>query len=697
MRVARDVVCRLTALVALAALACGGVAAQATERSGADAAPSLSFRLDEGENINSFTRDGAVAAHLLLRSGTHPRLLVAFPAGNSGVGLWLAKSDTPVHWTLRGSPRAVTLADASGRPLRGIEAEVQADALALRPARAVLSSVRVLRDYEALGKVPDELLVEPRLESGQLVWARNRLDGAPGYRLALEALGNTKITANAITPGDGAPIRLKVLALTGERPLTPLGGAALFSANAASDARARDVLSFLSYREKYLAGSWRFDTYFGRDTLMSLTLLAPALQAPAIESGIRSVLNRLSPNGEVAHEEDIGEFAVLRNAKEGRGRNDRPIYDYGMVDDDFMLAPLAARWLLSEATTRRRAQAFLASRNAAGVRAADALVRNFEWVVERTAAFAADPSATNLVRIKPGRRTGQWRDSEEGLGRGVYPYDVNVALVPAALHAIDRLWSSGLLDSYLTKPQRRSLMRAREQWQEWSEWAAPLFLVSIPAERAEASLSRYAASIGVPAGPALDAVGNDVVTFDALSLDERGHPVPVMHSDGGFALLFDMPPSDRLERAVATLTRPFPAGLSTPIGMLVANPVFAGREVQARFTNGAYHGTVVWSWQQAMMVAGLDRQLARPDLPDELRARLASARAQLWSAIEAEGDLRSSELWSWSFANGHYSAQPFGARSADADESNAAQLWSTVFLALPKSPSGTYSPPARQR
>jgi hypothetical protein len=368
-----------------------------------------------------------------------------------------------------------------------------------------------------------------------------------------------------------------------------------------------------------------------------------------------------------------------------------------MVDDDFMLAPLAARWLLSDETTPRRAQAFLASRNAAGTRVGDALVRNFEWVVERTSAFAANPTATNLVRIKPGRRTGQWRDSEEGLGRGVYPYDVNVALVPAALDAIDRLLGSGLLDPYLSDARRRTLMRAREQWQEWSEWAAPLFVESIPAERARTSVSGYAKSIGVPPGPALEALGDDLVTFNALSLDEQGHPVPVMHSDDGFALLFDEPPPDRLERAVATLTRPFPAGLSTPIGMLVANPVFAGPEVQARFTNGAYHGTVVWSWQQAMMVAGLNRQLARADLSEGLRGRLASARAQLWSAIDAVGDLRTSELWSWSFANGQYSAEPFGVRSADADESNAAQLWSTVFLALPKSPPAPYSPPARQR
>ena len=41
----------------------------------------LSFNVDEGLNLNSFLRDGPVAAHLLLRAGTDPRILIAFPAG----------------------------------------------------------------------------------------------------------------------------------------------------------------------------------------------------------------------------------------------------------------------------------------------------------------------------------------------------------------------------------------------------------------------------------------------------------------------------------------------------------------------------------------------------------------------------------------------------------------------------------------
>jgi glycogen debranching enzyme len=115
---------------------------------------------------------------------------------------------------------------------------------------------------------------------------------------------------------------------------------------------------------------------------------------------------------------------------------------------------------------------------------------------------------------------------------------------------------------------------------------------------------------------------------------------------------------------------------------LVANPAFADREAQSRFDNTAYHGTVVWSWQQAVFAAGLSRQLARTDLPADLRTRLQAARSQLWKAIDAGSALRSSELWSWSFANGQYRPEAFGQHNTHADESNAAQLWSTVYLSF---------------
>src|SRR4029077_14482889 len=47
------------------------------------AEPRLDFEVREGLNITRFVREGNVAAHLLLLSGTDPRILIAFPAGNS--------------------------------------------------------------------------------------------------------------------------------------------------------------------------------------------------------------------------------------------------------------------------------------------------------------------------------------------------------------------------------------------------------------------------------------------------------------------------------------------------------------------------------------------------------------------------------------------------------------------------------------
>jgi hypothetical protein len=353
-----------------------------------------------------------------------------------------------------------------------------------------------------------------------------------------------------------------------------------------------------------------------------------------------------------------------------------------MVDDDFMLAPLVANWSLDNDGIKR-APEFLANRNSNGERRGDALVRNLLWIVQRTAAFAADPKPGNLVGIKDGRMTGQWRDSEEGLGRGRYAYDVNAVFVPAALDAIDRLLKSNLLDSYLTDAQRRTLQRASTQHDVWSRKAPPLFVVKLSAEQARTQIAAYAASIGVDAKAPLSALANSSrFEFNALALDAIGKPIPVMHSDDGFALLFTAPTAAQLERSITALMRPFPAGLLTPIGLVVANPAFADRETQARFGNDAYHGTVIWSWQQAVLAAGLSRQLARADLPANVRTQLQNAKSQLWSAIDATSALRTSELWTWSFSDGRYYAEAFGQHSTHVDESNAAQLWSTVFLSF---------------
>jgi hypothetical protein len=132
---------------------------------------------------------------------------------------------------------------------------------------------------------------------------------------------------------------------------------------------------------------------------------------------------------------------------------------------------------------------------------------------------------------------------------------------------------------------------------------------------------------------------------------------------------------------VETLARPFPAGLMTDVGLLVANPVYAPGELAARFDRTRYHGTVIWGWQQALLAAALTHQLRRADLGASARASVLQLRTRLRSALAATRALRGSELWSWSQANGRYRIEPFGQRAQDETESNAAQLWSTIQLA----------------
>lgn len=644
------------------------------------AAPELAYQLTEGNNLNAFVRDGAVAAHLLLRSGTDPRILVAFPAGNSGVGLWFAPTQRATTWRIESAPRPV-----NEGALHGVVAVASIDTARLLPKQAVLSNVRFLRDYQAIGRFPAEVAVAaPTIAGDTMTWQRRRLDGGAGYRLSVEVLDG-RIAGGAILAGASGRIRLRITALTGDTPLTPIPAARLLNATAAADPAARNALAFLSYRDKFLAGSWRFDTYFGRDTLMSVRLLMPALQPVAVESGLNAVIARLSPGGEVAHEEGIGEFAVAQNRKAGRD-GDAAELDYGMVDDDYMLGPVAADYLLGPG--RRRARAYLAaplaSESQPGTRepVGVALVRNLRFVLTQAAPFAAAPSTRTLIAIKPGRMTGEWRDSEEGLGRGIYAYDVNAALVPAAIEAADRLLRAGLLDAYLSAADREVFARAKTMAQVWHVEAAPLFRVELPVREAVAQMRRYAGTVSVPADRAVAALGQQPLVFHALSLRADGTPVPIVNSDEGFALLFGRPSPADLDTYIGAVTRPFPAGLMTDVGLVVANAAFADAAAQARFTPAAYHGAVVWSWQQALFAAGLERQLARRDLPASTRTTLTNAQAALWRAIRASRAVQSSELWSWAFRDGRYQVVAFGAGKADVDESNAAQLWSTVYLAV---------------
>lgn len=635
------------------------------------AKPELRFSIAEGRIQNEFYRDGPIAAHLVIRSGERARLVVAFPAGNSGAGLWFEEAtDWKVSPTIQG--HIAPLADGSFR--RGIISQLESSARSLTIRRALLGSVRTLRDYGYANPISFQVEAVPTIKGNRVIWERRRIDGAPGYYQSLEILnGRAEIDANGLVRlSSKEPVKLRFTALTGDQPLTPIPASALLKPGVNSDQQLHNALAFLSYDEKLLAGSWQYNTYFGRDTLMSLRLLMSVLKPRAIEAGLSSVLIRLNANGEVAHEEDIGEFALLACSNDREKRCDDAIFDYKMVDDDFMAAPVIAHYLLETREGRARAREFLGRKAPDGSAYGTLLVRNLDYVIRRAQPFAREPVFTHLIGLNEGLTVGQWRDSLYGLGGdGLYPYDINVALVPAALEAAALLYASGLLDPYSQqRPVDLKSMAA-----VWQRKAAPMFKVVIERKDVKPRLGRF-----IDALPEATVADAGAIRFDALALDSLGKPIPVMHSDIGYDLLFNRPDNRRLAAAVSDIMKPFPTGLLSPVGMFVANPAYAAPQRHAIFDRTRYHGTLVWSWQQAMMLAGIERQLLRGDLTKANRELLVDARAKLQSAVIGHAALRGSELWSWTTESGRMVAVPFGQGIGDETESNAIQLWSMAAL-----------------
>jgi hypothetical protein len=629
----------------------------------------LEFSVVEGSARNCFFRRGGAAAHLLASSGVSPRLIVAFPAANSGIGLWFDKEPRAVELGVVGGLAAVERPDG----MRGVTARLSASR-ALRTRGVVLGSVRVLRDYVYTGAVPPE--ISTRTEAGPpLVVRRTTLDGKHHFELRLEGLNGARIALDAegrlaFAPAPGAEsLDFRLTALTDYAPLTPIPRSELLAV--ARPGRDLDALAFLSYREKLLAGSWRFLTYFGRDTLLSVRLLLPALRPETVEAGLGAVLDRLSPDGEVAHEEDIGDFAALRRVHAGArdGDLETPFYDYKMIDGDFLLAPVLAAYLLDTPAGRARSAAFLARRAPSGKTYAQALELNLARVRRLATPFAVAPGTATLVGLKPGQTAGEWRDSDDGLGGGRTPFDVNAALVPAALAAGARL-----------EVNPRAFAACARLARAW-EKAGDYFRVEISSPEARTRLKDYAREQGLTLAAGTEP--RAPVVFHGLSLDREGKPVAVMNTDEGFVLLFTDPPAGELEEIAANLAAPFPLGLNSPVGLPVADPAYlTDAAARARFSRAAYHGTVVWSWQQALLAAGLKRQLERRDLSERTTLALRRAETAVWDAVKATDAMRHSELWSWKPVAGRMVVQPFGQGGGDADESNAAQLWSTVYLAV---------------
>lgn len=200
-----------------------------------------------------------------------------------------------------------------------------------------------------------------------------------------------------------------------------------------------DQTSFLSYSDKFLAGGWRFLTYFGRDTLLALRLLLPVISPTAAEAILGAVIERTNDTGTICHEETIGDYASFVNIQNNQSElGNTPYYNYVMLDTDFLLLPVLADYFLTTPQGANRSEAFLARDSPLkNGTFQELLIKNVNHVLNLSKPFAEDPRKENLVPIRD-PVVGNWRDSSSGLGYGIYPFDVESELCSADVRA-DRI------------------------------------------------------------------------------------------------------------------------------------------------------------------------------------------------------------------------------------------------------------------
>ncbi|HKE17007.1 MAG TPA: hypothetical protein VKB80_19170 [Kofleriaceae bacterium] len=729
----------------------------------------IAFGVQAGNFRNYFHRQGTSAVHLVTRSGAAPRIVAGFPANNQGIGIWFeAAADDTQLWAgaddesdlaAGGGLLAVTRSGAEdARAMNGARATLHSNATSLTAYLSVLANVRTVRDFgyglclenrsqfpelrnETIELAPDQNAVVIRREQIGGDYAMEFLiKGGEGTTLAVKDEQVAPREACAASAGDEAEtvveisgdggIDFDVIALADDEPLTPIARADLLEEQP-PDSFEFDALAFLSYAEKLQAGSWRFLTYFGRDTLLSTRMLMPGLKSPIVDAALRAVLERINLTaglvdsnfgfpievGDVAHEEELGDFAAWKNMMEGRPDDElrEPRFDYKMVDDDFLLAPVMVEFfdkLTAEDPdgAEEAIATFLAQTRADGASFQQAIEANLALVLDRARPFADDPRPNKmkkslLVALKDNVPVGQWRDSDQGIAFGRRAFDVNAALVPGALEGAVTLYDRlGLAD------QSAEAARILARWRKVEE----LFRIDTSLARVKANVKSYARAVGVAdTSSSLEPEPDrgKMYTYYGIALDGANKPLPVMHTDHGLVMEFAKPSALYLQRTARSISKPFPAGLMSPVGVMVANPALANPEtmvtdpkvpsdpaddvqvpLRSIYTNSHYHGTVVWSWQQAMLASGLRRQIERDDLDEATVTALEQAECVVWQTISAAEKVRAGELWSWEpNAAGQPEYRPFGFNLSDVDESNAVQLWSTVYLVV-KPPTAEQNP-----
>ncbi len=571
----------------------------------------------------------------------------------------------------------------------------------------------------------------------------------------------------------GTSLRLTMRVATDAAPLTPLARDEIFNRvflgflagtraahdsvlrSAGSSPRGSDSATVTRYRrlerevrsvellsseEKLMAGLPNFATYFGRDMLMTALMMRPIWSEAMSEHVIASVLRKLGPAGDVSHEEALGGQAIRENAGEyntlvadyfrlarggRRARADSALgvardllrdlqrvrENYHMLDDEYQLPVLAARYLADPAVPGGRKRGFLLDdSDGRGSRLA-LLLRELALIAKATRPYAQEPVVTNLVsfvrRDSTHWRSASWRDSDAGYAQGRFAMDINAIWVPGALEAIAGIRSGLLalgfgpkaLDSVAPEIARTplaeyladsaSLGRAIDTWRQ----ARSHFAVALgPADIARRTRAKLA---WLPQAErrywektmAAQAEADDSLEFLALSLDAGGRPIPIVNTDPATELFLEqgMMEPEAVLREVEPFIRPYPVGLLIDrVGPVVANDTYAPRRVWEIFGGDAYHSPrVVWGREVNLLLLGLAYQISAafdasgrlrdPALEPYVRS-LSGALERTLAAVNASG-VEHNELWSYRIEAGRLLPTRYGT-------SSDIQLWSSTDLAV---------------
>ena len=591
-------------------------------------------------------------------------------------------------------------------------------------AHLALLRARTLDELEARLR---PTITSAQSDSGWTVrLARPALDA--GTTMVLELSGSARASAAragsrtvTIRSQTGRPVRFRVRVFTNAEPLTPLSREEIFnpeflqfldrakhSAGADSTRRIRRLerevlgVELLSSREKLMAGLPNFATYFGRDGMMTALMMRPIWTPAMAEHVIGSVLGKLGPDGDVSHEEALGGQAIRENAgvydslvrvaRAGTGAvadsalaRARAVLrelhvtheNYHMVDDEFQLPVLTARYLTDSAVPSERKRAFLLEAAPGRPARLALLLKELALVASWTRAYAADPRPENLVSF-PRRdsthwRSASWRDSDAGYAGGRFAMDINAIWAPEALEAIGRI--VGALPGLGLGPTELDTASLRQAVEIW-RGARRHFEVILPPSEVERRVKARLAALPADEAAYWNRVRGgpvrDTLRFLALALDSAGRPIPVVNTDPATGLFLD-PEHYGAAEDLSPVVRRYPEGLFVAgLGPLVANDALAAPAVWQRFEQDRYHSPrVVWGREVNLLLLGLAGRIAR-DSTDAgpFREALRTVRA----AVDSSG-LRHNELWSYDIERGRLRPVRYGT-------SSDVQLWNSTDLAV---------------